>query len=258
MPWSSFLSGDSPHSGIKEFRWSDLASDVNFHGEAASTATGAESHPVSLNDDFKLHEGHHESLGLKKKEEESVQQKVEGLVNRRLEEIKQSAYEQAYREGLVAGKEEAKRLLREEWAETLEAFQTALQHMAEEVHAISTLHEGELIRLFIRMIKSVLPGWSHDHPDSLVPLVKEAVTALSEAEHIIVRIHPRLHELLLQFDALKDWPETLQKKIQWQPDESVSLSTIQLKSEMGEIDNSLSTRISHLESEMAEILPKAS
>lgn len=258
MPWSSFLSSDAPATVVKEFRWSDLAVGGEFQEEVASSPEPTKPTPISLGDDFKLHEGHHESLGLKKKEEESIQRKVEELVEQRLAEIKQAAYEQAYAEGLTAGQEEAKRLLREEWAETLDAFQSALQQMAEEIHQISILHEGELVRLLIRIIKSVLPGWSEGHPESLVPLVKEAVLALAEAEHIVVRLHPRLLALLQHFEVLKDWPESLQQKIQWQADESVALSTIQLKSEIGEIDNSLSVRLSSLESEMREILPKAS
>ena len=258
MPWSNFSAHESTSSEVQEFRWRNLEEGGSFTPISVDDVVLNKSNSLTLADDFKLHDGHYETLGLKKKQEELIRKTVDEMVQSRLEEVKQSAYEQAYAEGLVSGKAEAIRALREQWAETLEAFQSALQSITEEIHTLSTLHEAELVKLLVQLITLVLPNWSQRQPELLIPLVKEGVAALAESEHILVRLHPRVYEMLLQLEVFKDWPESLQNKIQWQTDENLALSTIQLKSEMGEIDNSLNVRLARLEIKINEILPKAS
>lgn len=98
------------------------------------------------------------------------------------EEAKKSGYDSGYLEGLAEGRQEGTRLRREAeeyYAETLRLRDEMLARV-----------EPQVVELAVSIAEKIVGTQLDGHPETIVPIVREALRQLKESGEIMVRLHP--------------------------------------------------------------------
>ena len=167
-----------------------------------------------------------------------------------LEELQQQAYEEARAEGMRKGLEEGREQGLAEAAQELAArrdlLEATLQHLAAPLDELDDALEAQLARMVTVMVGRMFKRQLELDPDSIVGLVRDAVSLLPvTASQITVHLHPddaeRL-EAILGRDASSD-DESASARWRIVHDAALTRGGCHISSESSNIDARVESRI---------------
>jgi flagellar biosynthesis/type III secretory pathway protein FliH len=127
----------------------------------------------------------------------AARDEAEGIVqqaNAEAAEIK----EQASKSGYDAGQEAGLREMKAKMDDISEAFRKGLEDIASIKQDILAQAEGEIVKLTIAIAEKLLCSELEQSPDTIVPIIGEAIRAAQSVSAITVRINPDDHATLKQ------------------------------------------------------------
>lgn len=165
-------------------------------------------------------------------------------------EIKDMAFQAGYK----AGQEASARDTQKKIDSISKTFIEGLDSIASLKANILAEAEHGIIQLVIAIAEKLIHRELQQHPDTIVPIIKEAINNLRNRENMIIRIHPSDHAMLEQHDSelLKYIGETADANhsspIRIEIDSSLAPGGCIIETDINLIDISLESRIESIKS----------
>jgi flagellar assembly protein FliH len=169
---------------------------------------------------------------------------LEGMIQKRVQESRDAGY----REGVTAGKNQASA----EVKLTMEKLAQSIHHLSECRPMLRDQAEADIVRLALAIARRVLNRELNTDPDSIVGLVKVALSKLRLQEVIRVRVHPShqkvLKELLSRSGSCPH--------IEITSDPAIELGGLLFETSRGEFDASVDIQLKEIERGLTDRLAK--
>ena len=172
------------------------------------------------------------------------------LLKKDLESERKKAHAQGYQEGVVIGvqQESAK------WAEAQNRLAATLQEVSKAKSRFRSESEEDAVKLAIAIAKKVLHREVTVDPESLLGLVKAALTKFNQRELHRVRLHPADATVVEQLFSKHAGPI----RIEVLGDPSLERGAALFETERGTLDASVNTQLCEIERGLTDMLSSPS
>jgi len=128
------------------------------------------------------------------------------ITAQRLQDLQQGAYDEAYQEGLAAGKRSGA----DEMKRNVERFEALLQALARPFNELDDAVEKQLVELSMAVVKQLFRREINTDPGHVIGVVREAIQLLPLASrNIVIHLHPEdaklVQESLSSTDGERVW-----------------------------------------------------
>ncbi|SES75062.1 flagellar assembly protein FliH [Oceanobacillus limi] len=166
------------------------------------------------------------------------------------QQLVEVAKEEGYQIGFNQGKEEGYN----ECSNLLEQANSILQSARNDYHATIEKSDDSIIELAIHVAEKIMKQQINDHPESFVPIVKEAIHSLKDKSLITIYLHPSNHEYVLQ--QKKELQHIVEKQAELSilVDESAKEGTCIIEHPFGKVDASIDTQLTQLRDVLFEVI----
>ena len=154
----------------------------------------------------------------------------------------QDAYEQAYQRGLDTGRDAFNATIAQA-AETLNAAATAMEEARQSF--LDSL-EPQVVELATLIAERVLQREVRMDPEIIHQMVKRALMAIADRQHIVIRVHPDDYEALRSHKVtlLEDFDGV--EELDVEADETISPGGCMIESQLMQTDARLETLFAHV------------
>lgn len=171
-----------------------------------------------------------------------------------LEEARQNGYDKGLEEGRKAGIEQVAREQHHILVEGNSNAERTLAQARESCRDYVIGAENIIAEMVLKIANKVLPQHFIDMPQTILPLVQEAIRKVKDQPHVIVRVAPESYELVMmaqsEFQAMLEGSGTLEVK----SDESLKSGDCLVESPNGLVDAGISTQLGLIEKAVRNVM----
>lgn len=207
---------------------------------------------------FELDKTQKEIAGLEKLQKEKIEAQVQEAVLRQLGAIQ----EEAFNKGFELGQEEGRTLALQQAAEKidndLKAFNDLVLNLQKQFENLAKQNESRLMELVFKLGSRLAAHELSVNREAVLEVVRQTVGATAQQDEVTLEIHPDLLQFFeeLQSKAGRDFD--FLKKTKIDPNPNIEVGGCVLRTQFGQIDAQLNTRIENLWSQIAQVLPQVS
>jgi flagellar assembly protein FliH len=161
----------------------------------------------------------------------------------------------------LLGIEEGKKIGRQEALQELKPALQLLEDYAKMLHAerqdLASRFEAQLVSLASQMTEKILQVELSARPELLVGIVRAALSGVSDAKQVTLRIHPQ------DIAMLKNKAETLAEMLssstalEFRPDDTLNRGDCIIDSDIGSLDARLATQLTSLREQLETSMEKS-
>ena len=175
------------------------------------------------------------------------------------EELKEEARKEGHEEGLKQGQEEGESKVRQEMAEILNEANAQAEKTLKDAQMATFDYvqqaEQDIIRIVLGIVEKILPQHFLDVPQTVLPLVKEAIMKVREQKQIIVHVPPASYDLvLLARDELRTVLTAGDAVLEIHSDEALKPGDCLVETPNGSVDARLATQMQLVEQAVREVM----
>lgn len=206
--------------------------------------------------DFRMADAILVSTGVEQIEKESEEVRVEQAALAKLQEVQEAAYKEAYELGRDEGKKEAFDRMSSEIAQRLEDFDKLLSTISNLKSELVTFNEAHLVNLVFQMAAKIAKKEVTTSAESVVNVLRDAVTLSQDEENVVVRVAAEQLEFLEQMKAQAGREYEFMKKLKLEASPEVNVGGCIVQTNYGEVDARIEQRVEQLAAALLENLPK--
>jgi len=199
-----------------------------------------------------------EIAGLDKSHRRKIDRIVQQEVLKRLQEIQEQAYSKGFELGRVEGRDQAIREANEKLEREIQAITELISNLQDQYEELAKKNENRIIELIFKIASRIATKTLEIDQQAIVEVVRQTVSNISMNDQMIIEIHPNLIHFFeeLQSKAGRDF-EFL-KNAKFEPNEGISIGGCVVRTEFGQIDARLETRINNLWQNLSLVMPRVS
>lgn len=206
--------------------------------------------------DFKMADVIRQQTKIDEVEAASMEEQVEGKVLEKIQEIQEAAYKEAYNLGLDEGKKEAFLKASQDIEERLSRLDDLLQTISHLKMELVKQNESHIVGLVYHIAKRVVSAEINEKPELVLAIMKEAAQVAQIEESVKVEINPEQMEFIENLRKETNRDLEFLKKMDFVPNESVSLGGCVISTNYGVIDSRMEERLSKVWETLSENLTK--
>lgn len=206
--------------------------------------------------DFRLNETLRIQTGVDEIEKATEEEKIEARALELLKEIQESAYKEAYELGLSEGREEAYTKFAKEIQDHLGDLEKVLQSMETAKKEILNYNEAHMVQLAYQIANKLAHVEVEKNDQSLIEVLRSAVTLAQDEEEVTVRVSPEQHEFVETVKKQTGRQFEFLKKIKFEPSPDISKGGCIVETNYGEVDARMEQRVQSLWDTLQENIPK--
>lgn len=161
------------------------------------------------------------------------------------QEIRKEAYEEGYAEGLKKAWEE----MEEKLAEARQKSEQIVEEARQLKLSILNSVEKDIVKLALAIAKKIVVAELKSNPESILEVVREAISFLDQPENVTLRVNPEDMELLTLLREKGDFNDIENEVANFEikTDNRISPGGAIIESDKGIVDAQLETRIASIE-----------
>ena len=206
--------------------------------------------------DFRLSEAVSSHTGVAEIERQTHDESVEEKAVSMLGDIQEKAYQEAYQLGLEEGRTKAFQEVASEITQKMSEFTkliSALENIKKEVLA---QNEAHLVKLMYHMASRLSHKEMQQSDDSLVDIIRSAVSLAQDEENVRVSVAPAQFEFVEELKKQTGREFEFLKKIRFEPNPDVTSGGCIVETNYGEVDARIEQRIDQLWTSLSDLMPK--
>ncbi|WP_413289006.1 FliH/SctL family protein [Bdellovibrio sp. HCB337] len=206
--------------------------------------------------DFRLNETIRIQTGVDELEKITEEEKTEARALELLKEVQESAYKEAYELGISEGRHEAFTKFSREIEEQLQALEGLLKSLEDAKKEVLNFNEAHLVKLVFQIANKIARVEVEKNDQSLLEVLRGAVTLAQDEENITVRVATEQHEFVEELKKQSGRQFEFLKKIKFEPSDEITKGGCIVETNYGEVDARVEQRVESLWSTLAENIPK--
>lgn len=206
--------------------------------------------------DFRLNETLRIQTGVDEIEKITDEEKTEARALELLKEVQENAYKEAYDLGLNEGRSEAFAKYSKEIEEKLTDLEGLLKSFGEAKKEILNFNESHIVQLVFQIANKIARVEVEKNDQSLLEVLRGAVTLAQDEENITVRVAAEQHEFVEELKKQSGRQFEFLKKIKFEPSSDITKGGCVVETNYGEVDARVEQRVDSLWSTLAENTPK--
>lgn len=208
------------------------------------------------NPSFKIDKIVAQHTGMAEIERLSMEERVEIEALKRLKELQEQAYQQAYQLGLDEGREKAFVEHQNEINEKLDGLEAVLRSLETLKVDLISSNEGQIVNLIYSMAKQIAMDEISERNEVILSVVKQTLEGAQSEESITVKLSTRDHAFIEGFrEKLGKEFETL-KRSRLEAVETILDGGCVVVTNYGEVDATIEQRVNKLWEALVGKVPK--
>lgn len=206
--------------------------------------------------DFRMSEPSRVQTGVAEIEEADSQEKIDEAALLKLQEIQESAYQQAYQLGLEEGQKQAFEHHSNEITHRLEELDKLLASLGEMKKELMAQNEGHIVKLLFHMASRIAHKEIQEDPTTVVNTLREAVSLAQDEQNILVRVAQEQFDYFENLKKQTGREFDFLRKIRFEPAAEVAIGGCIVETNFGEVDARIEQRVDTLWQVISENTPK--
>lgn len=165
---------------------------------------------------------------------------------RNAREIKESIEMEAYKEGILKGQEEGRKMAIKQIEPLFDTLKNALKELSDLRSAMIEKHHEQILEIVFLIAEKAIHRQIHLSPDIILDTVRAASSHLTETEEIRIRLHPSDFEYIKEIEAIISKKLTGGNTIHVIEDSSIDRGGSVIETEFGDIDATVRSQIEHM------------
>ncbi|MES3039297.1 MAG: FliH/SctL family protein [Bdellovibrionota bacterium] len=206
--------------------------------------------------DFRMTDIVKEQTGVKKVEEQNIDEIVQVRLLEKLAEVQEAAYQEAYNLGLEEGTKKAF----VEMTRQIEAGLDEFQQLIQKIHILRTdlfnSNERHIVELAFHMAKLLAQKEVSTDQAHIVKIMKSAVQMAQNEENVKVRIPTESFHFIQTLIEQKQKDVEFLSKMKVIPEDSLKSGDCIVDTNYGQVDSTMEQRAITLWNELEQVMPK--
>lgn len=167
----------------------------------------------------------------------------------------QEGHEQGYREGYNHGKDAAQAEMQQALQSSIEKAQHLVKTAEQEIDQMFIDAERQIVEIALSVASKLLAREVEDNPTTVLPIVKEALSKVTDQNQITIRVNSEDYEMVLM--AKRDLHLMIGREnaISVTADHTVSAGGCVIETGLGTVDARLDTKLELVYKAIQEVLP---
>lgn len=207
-----------------------------------------------------------EAKAIMAKAETTAAQCVTDAENK-VKEITQHAYEEAhfqglhegheqgYQEGYNQGKDAAQAEMQQAVQSSIEKAQQLVKTADQEIAQMFVDAERQIVEIALTVASKILAREVEDNPTTILPIVKEALSKVTDQNQITIRVNSEDYEMVLMAKRDLQLMVGRENAISVTADHTVSTGGCVIETALGTVDARLDTKLELVYKAIQEVLP---
>ena len=249
MQWSrAFLTKEMAESTVMEFTPQKI--------ELGTPQKALDYIAKKAGSDFRMNESIQVHTGVDVIEEADTAEKVEQRALEMLQEIQQSAYDQAYQLGLDEGRDQAFKEASEKIAADLLSFEETLKSIENMKVELLSQNEAHFLKLLYHMASRLAVQEVEQHDEAILEVLRRAISLAQDLEDIHVEMNPTQVAFVETLKNHQGREFEFLKRLRIDGNEKIRVGGCVIQTNSGEIDAQIETRLEQLWKSLSEVIPK--
>ena len=252
--FQSFTTSHAKNGEVEDFSFQDLA-DIS-PALAKKNSNRAKLERFSAEEkNFVISPIVKEHRGLLDQEKEERESKILGEVSRRVETIKEQAYEEGFQEGVEAGKQDVFNQTKAESEDKLNILGEMINEVLVVKESIITNQKDEIYKLVRNLTKWIILRELKDDGEYITRLLEKLIVEAQTNSNLLIQVNQK------QFDLMPEVLESVEAvlgkldNVRVEVDYDISEQGIVIDSDNGIIKGTLEQQFSHLDKLFHSVLP---
>lgn len=207
--------------------------------------------------DFRLAEAMKLKTGVSQMEAKSNEEEVERKMLEKLKEVQEAAYKEAFQLGLIEGRKQAFEKSDAELKSKIDSFSQLIESIGSLKKELLVFNEAHLIKLVFHMAQRLAHREILTHPEAIVEVIRQAIEKAQGEEEIVVQVSPEQIKFLEELKTETQRDLDFLKKVQLQPNDSISAGGCIIETNYGEIDSRFEERVGKIWETLIELMPQS-
>jgi flagellar assembly protein FliH len=252
--FKSFTSSVSENGEVNDFIFKDLADLTPVLAKRNNDQIKLERITAEENN-FNISPIVKEHRGLLNQEKEERERKILSEVSRRVEVIKEEAYEEGFREGVKAGKQEVFNQTKAESEDKLNILTDMINEVLAVKEKIIVNQKGEIYKLVRNLTKWIILRELKDDGEYVNRLLEKLIIEAQAKSNLLIQVNQK------QFESMPEVLESVQgvlgklDNVRVEIDYEISEHGIIVDSDNGIIKGTMEQQFSHLDKLFESVLP---
>lgn len=206
--------------------------------------------------DFRMSEPMRLQTGVSELELEIAERKNEESVLEKLQEVQESAYQEAYQLGLEEGRNKAFEAHSRMIEEKLEHFDHLLSTIGGLKNQLLSFNEAHLVQLTFQLASRLARSHIENNNEALLENLRQSIALAADEEKIHVLVSPNQFDFLEELKNQTGREFEFLKKLKFDPSPDVTDGGCIVETNYGEVDSRIEQRVEKLWQTLAEAIPR--
>ena len=192
-------------------------------------------------------------------EAEEERDRLLSEAQKQIESDREKARAKGHEEGFAAGRAEGEAAVREEMAESIRAANAKAEKTLRDAHDAMRDYlmeaEEDIVSIAMTTVERILPQHFIDVPQTVLPVVRDAILRVKDQKEIIVHVPPDSYDFVLMArDELRGLLTAGDTNLMIASDEAMKPGDCLVETPNGSVDARLQTQIEQLKKAVREVM----
>ncbi|EKU70703.1 FliH/SctL family protein [Selenomonas sp. F0473] len=192
-------------------------------------------------------------------EAEEERDRLLSEAQKQIESDREEARAKGHEEGFAAGRAEGEAAVREEMAESIRAANAKAEKTLRDAHDAMRDYlmqaEEDIVSIAMTTVERILPQHFIDVPQTVLPVVRDAILRVKDQKEIIVHVPPDSYDFVLMArDELRGLLTAGDTNLMIASDEAMKPGDCLVETPNGSVDARLQTQIEQLKKAVREVM----
>ena len=205
---------------------------------------------------FVLDQTQKEIAGLEEVQRRKIQEQVESEVLKQVGVIQEEAFKKGFELGQEEGRSIAIQKTEEGIQNELEAFGELVMNIQNQFDRLAKLNEARLIELIFKIASRLATKTLETDAQALLEVVRQSVQSTSAQDEMVLEIHPSMVQFFEDLQKNTGREYEFLKALKIEPNAEMTMGGCLIRTQFGQIDAQLETRLHNLWGHLHSVLPQ--
>lgn len=186
--------------------------------------------------------------------------KIDEMVEAKVLDQMAQLQEEAFAKGFELGRSEGQQLALQEASQKIDseliAFNNLLSSAQVQFASLAKINEARLLELIFKISKRLAAKELEFSSEALLEVVRQSISSISEQDGIVLEIHPDRISFFEEIQNKTNREFDFLKNIKIDPNPQISPGGCIIRTQFGQIDAQVDTRIDNLWNQLKQVIPQ--